>query len=448
MNRIKDTDGHGTAVASRVFSDELNGARFEHQLVIVAVPGTALKSNVVDAIKMVQFAAHEANRPYVINLSVVFKSGPRDGVTDDFEASLARFLDEDPNLKGIVFAAGNERYIDSTAPAERDRNGTENLNRRCHATSEGVGSFTLVLETDPGVSDPRDECFIEVWWPAASQLDVKLTTPKGELISYQYDFPSSAKPHHTTEGTVVFDPMGTSGFDALGKPRWNQLLVEIADPEPGKFGYALNGNGRWRMEVKTSEGQWHAYVVGRSPDYLSKRIADGYVPINQIAIGGNVEDVITVGCYPTVDSLYRWPTPDSASGRYLFSSYSNLPSGFSSRGPSWAGVPKPDVYAPGECVQVATSTGLPPEEYERIASRGLLLEGKLYEITEGTSMAAPFVAGLVAELVRLRPCLDHKTIRGLIIDSADIDTTASGEVYRMVNPKKAIKLAKKEDCEN
>jgi subtilisin family serine protease len=79
---------------------------------------------------------------------------------------------------------------------------------------------------------------------------------------------------------------------------------------------------------------------------------------------------------------------------------------FSSRGPKPTG--KPDIAAPGEQVVSA-------------------LPGNTYGALDGTSMATPHVAGLIALLWSQRPELigDLATTRGLLLDAADPEVTVS-----------------------
>lgn len=109
---------------------------------------------------------------------------------------------------------------------------------------------------------------------------------------------------------------------------------------------------------------------------------------------------------PRCDSIVDPPAPYSSVITVAAVNEKREVAVFSSRGPSPTG--KPDIAAPGEQIVSA-------------------LPGNTYGALDGTSMATPHVAGLIALLWSQRPELigDLATTRGLLADAATPEVTAS-----------------------
>ena len=89
---------------------------------------------------------------------------------------------------------------------------------------------------------------------------------------------------------------------------------------------------------------------------------------------------------------------------------------FSSRGPTRDGRLKPDVSAPGQYLTAALAAGSELAGFgERVRAADRLLT------IEGTSMAAPVVAGVVALMLQKKRSLTPDKVRAALADSARID---------------------------
>jgi serine protease AprX len=93
---------------------------------------------------------------------------------------------------------------------------------------------------------------------------------------------------------------------------------------------------------------------------------------------------------------------------------------WSSRGTTQDGVSKPDVYAPGAHIVSV----LAPNSVFANASCNCLVAGGQYIQTSGTSMAAPMIAGLAADLLQVHPHWTPAQVKG-DLTSAAVSNSAS-----------------------
>jgi serine protease AprX len=84
---------------------------------------------------------------------------------------------------------------------------------------------------------------------------------------------------------------------------------------------------------------------------------------------------------------------------------------WSSRGVTQDGFAKPDVYAPGAHIVSV----LAPDSYFAHQCPSCIIDSD-YIRTSGTSMAAPMISGLVADLLQAHPSLSPDQIKGALID--------------------------------
>ncbi|MEU4766372.1 S8 family serine peptidase [Actinosynnema sp. NPDC023794] len=101
-------------------------------------------------------------------------------------------------------------------------------------------------------------------------------------------------------------------------------------------------------------------------------------------------------------------------------------SSFSSQGPTRIGVQKPDVVAPGQVVTAALSAGSDMATSPRLAARRHP-SGK-YVTIQDTSMATPFVAGVVALMLQREPRLTPEEVQQRLRITARRDAT-TGPVW-------------------
>jgi len=87
---------------------------------------------------------------------------------------------------------------------------------------------------------------------------------------------------------------------------------------------------------------------------------------------------------------------------------------WSSQGSTQDGIQKPDVYAPGAHIVSV----LAPNSQFANSSCNCIVAGGQYIATSGTSMAAPMIAGLVADLLQVHPNWTPNQVKGDLTSSA------------------------------
>lgn len=335
----RNVDGHGTHVASiaagRAVGDFFGGVAPEARLLVVIAKsdGDIGYSNAhLDALAFIDAVATDLKLPVVVNVSKGMNAGAHDG-----QSALEVGFDEFSRGgrkpgRVVVKSAGNERNKNGHAEVPVPQGGAQRL------------SWTRKAQTYWNFER------IELWWNAANVLRFRLGSPAGVWSNWVSD----AVPD--VSGTLA----GGGAFRMqLAKRHIDNgdslLRVEIGDSVTGVVA------GTWMLdlvaEAVPAGGPVHAWIARGGG--VSSEFQNFVSPNMTLTVPGTAQSVITVGAVEA-----DIPT---------------FPGDFSSFGPTRDGRNKPDVAAPGVAVNAArggTATGCKKDD--------------------GTSMAAPHVAGAVA----------------------------------------------------
>ncbi len=357
-----DPHGHGTHCASIAAG---NGAGSDGLLRGVA-PGATLvatraepllDTHVIRGIRESFDAA--GDRPAVVNLSLGGHVGPHDG-TSALENEIAR-------LSGpgriVVVAAGNE--------------GQDQV----HASGQLTPGTDLLLPFR--IHGPAAQ-FTDVWIPRGDDVDVFVETPDG--VSSPAD------------GTVREGPWGAFLADFVEDPlnHDQNLFLTVAGGR---------ANDRWAVRIRPTtvvHGTVHAWA---GPEAFLFTGTAASSPHHSLGMPGTEERAVVVGScvsrneFATVGGTV---TSDLRIGQL---------SPFSSRGPTRYGAQKPDVVAPGQFVTAALAEGSVMATDPRYAARRSPVTGAPYVTIQGTSMATPFVAGVIALMLERQPRLTPEEVQ-------------------------------------
>jgi hypothetical protein len=133
-----------------------------------------------------------------------------------------------------------------------------------------------------------------------------------------------------------------------------------------------------------------------------------------VAMPGTADGAITVASYVT-----KWSWTASSGSGYIYDNSTNRTSDistFSSIGPTADGSQKPDIAAPGQGISSSLSGSM---DVSTIATR--IMPGLKDYLIQGTSMAAPHVAGAAALLLQVSRGLTAAQIKSLLTSTATTD---------------------------
>lgn len=379
--------GHGTHVMGIAAGDGSAGtspylyAGMAPQADIAMVATTFYDSAILDGVAYIFGRATATGKNAVVNLSLGSQYGPHDG-SSPFEAGLDAL--SGPG-RVITVAAGNDRGTSSAT--------------FIHAGMDApAAGDSMKFVISGGTTSGRGVEF-NGWYNAPDDMTIKLRTPNNLIITL-----APGQSYGTLSGTTGW-PTNNTGVN--GRIYMENALYSAASGAREVYlimqasGTGVNGlNGTWTIYATPTSmaGATSRFDIYR--DYVSTTSLGCYFSLKQgndhmTAEPSNARRVITVGAWETKNS---WVSCN-AGGTY---SYTGAPAvgslcSFSNQGPSRDGYAKPDIAAPGMGIGSARSadaTGTcSAYPYQ-------LNDGAFHTINQGTSMAAPHVAGATALLMQ------------------------------------------------
>ena len=401
---------------------------------IVACAGYLTNANILKGISAVRDYAASTGQPAVINLSLGVNYGSHTPYS-----SFNKSLDEYGKDIIICIAAGNEAdegiSIDRTATAAGDL----------------YSSFVSVSQSTSGA--------IDVWAHDTKDFTVTpfLFQPATNKIVWEYEYSSTSSDEYYM-ATSNYTASAYAHDDNFDKAFTSSYIICSAGREPGSNLYNVrldlqltpnsttNRNGAVYVlgfRVKAKYANQRITAVAQSSDPLKFQSlgrsgyvdGDGEYSINDMAGANNV---IVVGSwnsrsvFPILTSSGTASSLDFAQGGDGYKQ--GQVTGFSSWGTLPDGRKMPHVLAPGMAIIAAGSTPFYEKSTSNAGSVYIAANQKYnnrqnyWFEAQGTSMACPFVSGVVAMMLEAAPGMNVDQARECLTATAttDANTTAAG----------------------
>lgn len=388
-----EPNAHGTHVLDIAAgnSESSGGARGvapAADIIFVQIPRTAighpadsaLSSYILDGIMYI--FARAGGRPAVVNVSYGGYGGPHDG-TSLVERGIDELLEKADN-RAVVVSAGNS------------------FNADCHASGNIKQKTSKSLTWIVGEDDPTIN-LLEIWYNQNAELSVTLTPPDGVALAAVPV--NGAFSIRQADGLIVgwvFHRTGDSGNDA------NHVVIALRPTEAASKdrNVAPAPFGHWKVQlanVGPVEADFHAWIErdDAGSRKLGFRLQSKFAPADaspRCTLGSLATGMLTVSV-----GAHNTATQEVCE--------------YSACGPTRDGRSKPDVCAPAE---------------EDGSGDGVLSASALSSQPtpmNGTSAAAPHVAGLVALMFQLadkKPLSAATIIKALRGEDEKKGTEASG----------------------
>lgn len=397
--------GNGLATGNGIPAGIYVGVAPEADLIIVK--GTRVHGSnsfnewdYINGMVFIDSVATAMGLPYVINLSLGGSGGPHDGKGLG-EQAIDNLVGPGKTGKAVVVSAGNEG------------------GKAIH-TSGTFGGGTTSIESKfniptytPNSSNIDDIIQFDGWYRSLFNYSVQVITPSGS--SYGPVSSGHDSGFDTADG-LIYISNAKGGASSLNGDKY--ILIQVYDyysSKPPK-------EGEWKIKVFGSSGRYDIWLGGSTMDVNFSSNVD-YTMI--AGTPGTAFNAITVGSYVTKS---QWTDIDGNS-LYIPGLTVNEISSFSSPGPTRDGRTKPEICAPGEKIAASYSITAPPSGSYSIFNSGsttypnaYICEDNKHALTQGTSMAAPHVAGLVALMFEQYPNRDAIQARSSLTETSRSDS--------------------------
>lgn len=362
------------------------GVAGEADIVLVSYDMTDNSTDQVslsDAMKYIYDYAESVGKPCVINMSLGTHIGPHDG-TSTFD----QIAD---NLQGpgrlFAGAAGNEGFdpmhVSKTFTSSDNTLKTfidflDNSERYSMIDIWGEPNHTFQITIDRyNISTNRSEYSKTVNISGSGSQTVSLMNGISGSVNISYEInPNNNKPH----------------------------AYIVSDISSLRSGYAVG------ITITATSGTVHAWADDMYSQLVSNGLSgwtEGDSEYTVGEIGGTGKKVISVGAYATRTGSYA--------------RQEGIITEFSSLGPTADGRIKPDITAPGNQIISSFSSA---QRYDSDICDNTIVNGVkyYYGYMSGTSMATPFITGVLATWLQANPNLSPDDVRTVLKKTARQDS--------------------------
>ncbi|MEH1894058.1 MAG: S8 family peptidase [Nostoc sp.] len=379
----QDTAGHGTHVAGIAAGADTNYSGVAPEAELVIVRSDLQDAHIADGVRYIFRVARELGRAAVVNLSVGGHADAHDG-----SDSLSKVIDAETGPGRIVCcAAGNEGNANIHGQAIIPSGRTRGMRFNVPLNQIGI-------------------VWLNAWYSKDSELEVSVRSPNGFVTPYQKIITegNAAQDYQLPDARVQ---LATPGPDQANGDRNFFVQIRGIDPSPVM-------GGVWQLRVRNTSSTDTRLDVWTLDDtssvfFTGKSVKDAL----KIGSPGAASSAITVAAYTTKSKYTDIDNQVREMGLEL-----HTITEFSSEGPLRNDGQKPDVAAPGAMIVSTLSADASFDRSSMINSK--------FVVMAGTSMATPFVTGLVALLLQRNPKLDPVAVKDLLRKNSAIPRKPAG----------------------
>ncbi len=421
--------GNGSATGKDLLAYQYIGMAPEADLLVVKL-GEQTSNRVIDALAYLKTTAKAMGRPIVVNLSLGTSSGAHDG-TSDFERAIDAFTGPGDSPAAVVAVAGGNHGADNS-----------------HAS--GIVSTSPLPPVGFVVPGGAKRVELDLWYPGAAQLGVSVKPPS-----------CGSTPEASPGGPPVVTASTLCG----------EITISAGEAD-------VNNGDRETVVVLTSatglaEGLWSFTLTGKdlpagSAAFDAWSVADEGSPVAAF-VNPDLSKTLAVPATATEAlSVVHWVTKTSWTSLLGVRAFGanevigNLATA-ASRGPrrtcslatACPPVSKPDLAAPGTVIMSSLSSRIDESLYATgtidnpFTIDDLTDLDRVHFIQQGSSMAAPHVAGAAALVLQINPALTAAQVKELLNASAQppatpapnqwgagrLDVTEATNPLRLTDPK-------------
>lgn len=389
LTASRDTHGHGTHVAGIAAGNDQRFGGVAPNARIVFVKTDFQDAHIADGVRYIFRIARELQQPAVVNLSLGGHWDAHDG--------------SDPMAQIITSESGPGRIVCCAAGNE----GNDNIHGQTTIAPNQTGTMRFKVP-----SGSVSEGILNGWYSGTASLEISVRTPGGFV---------------TTPQPVINSGLPTQSYnlpDALVRvttPRADpangdlHFLVQVSGAIPG----TKAKGGTWQLIAKNTSAVNTRLDVWAIDDKNGKEVTftgDSRQDSMKIGSPGAAIGAVTVASFTT---RKEWKDIDGV-GRTVGLSLNDI-SDFSSEGPLRTGVQKPDLAAPGAMIVSALSR-------DSVQKKSSMVDIRHF-VDAGTSMATPFISGIVALMLQRNPQLDPAGAKTLLRSASKVPNKAAGTFH-------------------
>ncbi|MDD3478973.1 MAG: S8 family peptidase [Paludibacteraceae bacterium] len=388
-----DEDGHATHVtgiaAGSYSGNSYYGIAKDADIVMVSMGNT--NTDISNGVKYVYDYATEVGKPAVVNLSLGTHIGPHDG-TSTFDRTCDATQGPGRLLVGAASNEGDQKLYLEKALAEN-----------------GTATEAITFDSNYGYEDGYYQD-IDIWGDANQTYTVQIiiTNSAGTTL-WSSDIINATT---TTTKTYTSFSSAATGFIGLyaskdaTNNKGNVLLT--THNSAWTTGFQLSGTNKLKVKfTATTAGTIRSWADGYGSTWTN-----GSTNSTVGELGGTGKNIISVGAWTTT-------------ARSGYGLTKNAITYFSSKGPTADGRMKPDISAPGAVLASSvpnTSAVTGSSNFDQAATASVGGVTYYWGYMQGTSMASPFVTGVLATWLQADPQLTPAKVREVLSQTAMVDS--------------------------